>query len=577
MSKYKDFIYDLETFPNIFTACFVYANGKGLCVFEISDRKDDTDELLEFLRNVKRTGCRMVAFNNINFDYPVLHYILEKAKKAFKSGKKVKFTAKEIYGVAMALINKSPDDRFGSKIKDVDVVIPQVDLFLVHHFDNRARSTSLKMLEFTMRSDNIQDLPFPVGTVLNSEQMDVLIKYNKHDVTETLKFYNYSKEALKLREELTELFGFDCTNFNDTKIGKQLFINSIEKEKPGSCYTQTERGRKINQTKREFIQIKDCIFPYVKFQRPEFQAVLDWFNKQTITETKGAFSDIDEYDLGDVAKYAEMTVKRKKFKQKPTDSETQEFISEHGKGWIEIEELKATEYLFDSEGNHVMEQPLDEFGNPKGKPKKKRTAKLSYWGCWNVAETLNVVVDGLRYDYGLGGIHAAKTGVHRGTVERPLKTYDVASYYPNMAIANNIAPAHLGKAFCVTYSKLYEMRKEQPKGSAANAALKLALNGVYGDSGNEFSPLYDPQYTMSITVGGQMLLSMLIEQLIIKCNAEVVMANTDGFEFFVNADMIPLSEQCVKEWEDLTKLQMEGGTYSTMFINNVNHYIAVKA
>ena len=577
MSKYKDFIYDLETFPNIFTACFVYANGKGLCVFEISDRKDDTDELLEFLRNVKRTGCRMVAFNNINFDYPVLHYILEKAKKAFKSGKKVKFTAKEIYGVAMALINKSPDDRFGSKIKDVDVVIPQVDLFLVHHFDNRARSTSLKMLEFTMRSDNIQDLPFPVGTVLNSEQMDVLIKYNKHDVTETLKFYNYSKEALKLREELTELFGFDCTNFNDTKIGKQLFINSIEKEKPGSCYTQTERGRKINQTKREFIQIKDCIFPYVKFQRPEFQAVLDWFNKQTITETKGAFSDIDEYDLGDVAKYAEMTVKRKKFKQKPTDSETQEFMSEHGKGWIEVEELKATEYLFDSEGNHVMEQPIDEFGNPKGKPKKKRTAKLSYWGCWNVAETLNVVVEGLRYDYGLGGIHAAKTGVHRGTVERPLKTYDVASYYPNMAIANNIAPAHLGKAFCVTYSKLYEMRKEQPKGSAANAALKLALNGVYGDSGNEFSPLYDPQYTMSITVGGQMLLSMLIEQLIIKCNAEVVMANTDGFEFFVNADMIPLSEQCVKEWEDLTKLQMEGGTYSTMFINNVNHYIAVKA
>lgn len=572
-----DFIYDLETFPNIFTACFVYANGKGLRVFEISDRKDEADELLEFLRNVKRTGCRMVAFNNINFDYPILHYILEKAKKAFKLGKKVKYSAKEIYGVAMSLINKSPDDRFGSKIKDSDVIIPQVDLFLVHHFDNRARSTSLKMLEFTMRSDNIQDLPFPVGTVLNSDQMDVLIKYNKHDVTETLKFYKYSYDALKLREELTELFGFDCTNFNDTKIGKQLFINSIEKEKPGSCYTQTERGRKINQTKREYIQIKDCIFPYVKFERPEFQAILDWFNKQTITETKGAFSDIDEYNLGDVAKYAEMTVKRKKFKQKPTDSETQEFISEHGKGWIEIEELKATEYLFDSEGNHVMEQQLDEFGNPKGKPKKKRTPKLSYWGCWNVAETLNVVVEGLRYDYGLGGIHAAKTGVHRGTVDRPLKTYDVASYYPNMAIANNIAPAHLGKAFCVTYSKLYQMRKEQPKGSAANAALKLALNGVYGDSGNEFSPLYDPQYTMSITVGGQMLLSMLIEQLIIKCNAEVVMANTDGFEFFVNSEMILLSEQCVKEWEDLTKLQMEGGTYSTMFINNVNHYIAVKA
>lgn len=576
MGKYKDFIYDIETYPNVFTFSAIYMNGKGKVAFEISDRKNQIDELIEFLRNVKRTQCRMVGFNNINFDYPVVHFILTKAKDAFKRNKPVKVTAAQIYDEAMRLINKSSDDRFSSKIKDADVIIPQVDLFLVHHFDNRARSTSLKMIEVNMRSDNVEDLPFPVGTVLSNNQIDVLLKYNMHDVNETLKFYNYSKEALVLREELTELFGFDCTNFNDTKIGKQLFINSIEKEKPGACYTQTERGRKINQTKRSSIQIKDCIFPYVKFQRPEFQAVLEWFNKQTITETKGAFSDIDEQDLGNVAKYAEMVVKRKKFKQKPTTEEQTGFLSEHSLGWFEVEELKATEYLFDSEGNHVMEQPIDEFGNPKGKPKKKRTPKLSYWGCWKVAETLNVVVEGLRYDYGLGGIHAAKTGVHRGTTERPLKTYDVASYYPNMAIANNIAPAHLGKAFCVTYSKLYQMRKEQPKGSAANAALKLALNGVYGDSGNEFSPLYDPQYTMSITVGGQMLLTMLIEQLIIKCNAEVVMANTDGFEFFVNSDMISNAEQCVKEWEDLTKLQMEGGTYSVMFINNVNHYIAVK-
>lgn len=575
MQTRKDFIFDLETFPNCFTFSAIYKNGKGKVQFEISDRKNQINELLEFLRNLKRTGCRMVGFNNLNFDYPVIHFILLKAKAAFSRGKEVRITAEQIYDEAMRLINKSPDDRFSSKIKDADVIIPQLDLFLVHHFDNRARSTSLKMLEVNMRSDNVEDLPFPVGTVLNDKQIDVLLKYNMHDVTETLKFYNYSLEALKLREELTELFGFDCTNFNDTKIGKQLFINSIEQEKPGSCYTRTERGRKINQTKRSKIHIKDCIFPYVKFQRPEFQAVLDWLNKQSITETKGVFSDIDEQDLGDVAKYAQMVVKRKKFKQKPTEEEHEQFLSEHRLGWFETQELKATEYLFDADGNHVMFQPLDEFGEPKGKPKKTRVPKVSYWGCWNVAETLNVVVEGLRYDYGLGGIHGAKTGIHRGTAERPLKTLDVASFYPNMAIANNIAPEHLGKAFCVTYSKLYQMRKEQPKGTAANSALKLALNGVYGDSGNEFSPLYDPQYTMSITVGGQMLLSMLIEQLIIRCNAEIIMANTDGFEFFVNSDMIDTADQCVKEWEDLTNLQMEGDVYSAMYINNVNNYISV--
>jgi len=575
MSKYKDFIFDIETFPNAFTFSAIYMNGKKQVAFEISDRKNEVQEMLEFIRNVKRTGCRLVGFNNLGFDYPVMHFILTKAKDAFKREKPLKITAIQIYNEAMRLINKTGDDRFGSKIKDSEVIIPQVDLFLIHHFDNRARSTSLKMLEYNMRSDNIQDLPFPVGTVLTHDQIEVLLKYNMHDVTETLKFYNFSKDAMNLREELTDLFGFDCTNFNDTKIGKQLFINSIEKEKPGACYTVSDRGRRINQTKRDRIHIKDCIFSYVEFQRPEFKAVLDWFKKQTITETKGAFSDIDEGDLGDLSNYAEMVIKRKKFKGKPSDTELKEFMTEHTKGWVTVEELKATEYLLDDNGEHVMEQPLDEFGEPKGKPKKCRIPKLSYWGCWRVAETLNTVVEGLRYDYGLGGIHTAKSGVHRGTKERPLKTYDVASYYPNLAIMNNIAPAHLGEAFCTTYSKLYQMRKEQPKGSAANAALKLALNGVYGDSGNEYSPLYDPQYTMSITVGGQMLLSMLIEQLIIKCNAEIVMANTDGFEFFVDAAELSKSEQCIKDWETLTSLTMEGDTYSAMFINNVNNYISV--
>lgn len=575
MAKHKDYVYDLECYPNVFTFSAIYMNGKGAVSFEISDRKNQTPELVEFLRNIKRTSCRMVGFNNVGFDYPLLHYILLKAKSAFIQNKVLSITPYEMYEECVRLINQTGNDRFGSKVKDKEVVIPQVDLYLIHHFDNRARSTSLKMLEYNMRSNNIEDLPFPVGMVLNSQQIDILLKYNMHDVTETLKFYQHSKDALNLREELTDLFGFDCTNFNDTKIGKQLFINSIEKEKPGACYTQTNRGRKINQTKRDYISIQDCILPYVKFERPEFQALLKWFKQQIITETKGVFSDIDEADLGDVAKYAKMVVKQKKFKGKPSDLDVQEFLKEHKKGWVYIEELKATEYAFDALGNHIMEQSLDEFGVPKGKPKKKRTPKLSYWGRWRVAETLNIVVEGLQYDYGLGGIHAAKVGTHRGTTERPLVTQDVASFYPNLAIANDISPSHLGDAFCTTYSKLYQMRKEQPKGTAANAALKLALNGVYGDSGNEFSPLYDPQYTMSITVGGQMLLSMLIEQLIIKCNAEIVMANTDGFEFFVDTENIELSNQCIKEWEQLTKLQMEGDEYSVMFVNSVNHYISV--
>lgn len=560
-----DWIFDIETFPNIFTFCAVYGNGQGIRAFEISDRKNELNEMLDFLRKVKANGHRLVGFNNVGFDYPVMHYILQKARDAFANDAVVDITVQEIYGVAMGLINAQKDERFGNAIKESEVIIPQVDLFKIHHFDNKARSTSLKMLEFNMRSSNIEDLPFPVGTSLKDGEKDTLLKYNKHDVNETLKFYWHSYEALKLRADLSVQFGFDCTNFNDTKIGKELFIRTLEKESPGCCYTVGKYGRKINQTKRKKIVIKDCLFPYIIFERPEFKAVHEWFKRQVITETKGVFSDLLEHQLGDVAKYAEMVVKKKKIGNQsdcikygfddwkgtrsktyyPTEQQIEDLKKEQPIGWIEEKELKS----------------------PKG-------AKSYYW-CYNVAETLNVVIDGFRYDYGVGGIHGAIQGTIRSTKKRKIKTLDVASYYPNMAIANGIYPEHLGKTFCKVYKDLYIERKRQPKGSAANAALKLALNGVYGDSNNEFSPLHDPAYTMSITIGGQLSLCMLMEKLINHCNARIIMCNTDGFEYIIDEELTEEADKWVKWWEEVTGLEMEGDNYSQMFIRDVNNYISV--
>ena len=575
----NDWLFDMECYPNITTLAAVFSNGTGFRVFEISDRKNEIEELLQFLRNVKSHGHRMVGFNNLGYDYPLLHFILEKARKCFSDGTKININHRQLYKFSCEIIESMKgDSRFGKQIKQDDIIIPQVDLYKIWHFDNKARATSLKTLEFNMRSANIEDLPFAVGSILTDAEKDELIRYNKHDVLETLKFYKFSEEALSLREELTELYGFDCTNFNDTKIGKELFIRSIEKESPGSCYIQTERGRKINQTKRDRIHLKNCLFPYIKFNRPEFTAVLEWFKKQTITETKGVFSDLPEHVLGDVAKYAQMVVKKKKFKSKPTEKDIAEFKNEYPLGWIEEEELKATEYAFDAEGNHIMEYPVDEFGTPdtSKKPKKKRVPKKSYRGCWNLAENMNVVIDDFRYDFGVGGLHGAKQGVIEPKDDEILFSYDVASFYPNMAISNKIYPQHLGLTFCKVYKDLYEQRKAQPKGSAANSALKLALNGVYGDSGNEFSPLYDPQYTMSITVGGQMTLCMLIEKVINECNAEIIMCNTDGFEFIAKKDQEDKVKELVADWEKITGLQMEGIRYKKMFIRDVNSYIAVK-
>ncbi len=574
----QDSIYDLETYPTVITMCTVDSDGQNVEEFEISSRKNDTEKFLNYFRECIRKKRRMVGFNNRSFDYTIIHYMIEKAKQCRTANKKCVFTAKELYKVAEDYFKKQKSsEKSFNPIKDSDVIIPQVDLFLIHHFDNKARATSLKMLEFNMRSEEIEDLPFPPGYHIKEEEIPILLKYNKKDIFETLKFYNESKDALQLREELSKQFGFDCTNFNDTKIGKHLFIDRLEKENPGCCYTTGKFGRKINQTKRDEIVIKDCLFDYIDFtkNRPEFKAVHEWFKKQVITETKGVFTDLLEHNLGDVAKYAEMKVKKVKFKDKPSDSDSdiEEMKKDFPLGWLEEVELKAMEVVKDSEGKPVKESYIDE--NGKEKKRNVKIPKKSYYWCYNIAETLNVVINGFRYDFGVGGIHGAKQGTHRSTETRKLQTLDVASYYPNMAISNNVYPKHLGMTFCKVYKDLYVERKRHDKKSAANKALKLALNGVYGDSNNEFSPLYDPAYTMSITIGGQLSLCMLMGALVDHCNAEIIMCNTDGFEYFVDVDKIDKANNIVKRWETLTGLEMEGDTYSVMYTRDVNNYTSV--
>ena len=88
---FKDhIIYDLETYKNIFTYCSCNSDGTNLKVFEISDRKNETKELLKELRRLIVEKKSLVGFNNIGFDYNLIHYIIEEAKKAKTKGVELK-------------------------------------------------------------------------------------------------------------------------------------------------------------------------------------------------------------------------------------------------------------------------------------------------------------------------------------------------------------------------------------------------------------------------------------------------------------------------------------------------------
>jgi len=465
-----DVVYDLETYPNVFTLAAEHTHLPIRWEFEISPWRNDSKAIIEWVNWLRNNNARMIGFNNQGFDYPVLHTLMRMGYS----------DARTLYQKAMAIINSQDDDnRWMHSVKPSDVMVSQIDLYKIHHFDNKARSTSLKMLEFNMKAENIQDLPFKVGTELTQDQLPVLKRYNAHDVSQTKAFYFKSLDMIRFREELTQKYQRDFMNHNDTKIGKDYFI--MELEKAGvPCYDYGPAGRTPRQTKRTSIPLKDAILPWITFENPEFTRVLNWLREQTITETKGVFND-----------------------------------------------LIAT-------------------------------------------------VNGFDFVFGLGGIHGSVSSeTIESTDEMVIVDIDVESYYPSTAIAQRFKPAHFPDLFCDIYAGLKEQRKSHKKGTAENAMLKLALNGVYGDTNNPYSVFYDPLMTMQITLNGQLLLCKLAEALLSIPGLRMVQANTDGLTLHVPKRYMIEFAHIVSEWEQLTNLKMEKNTYSKMFIRDVNNYIAV--
>lgn len=276
--NYIDYIYDLESYPNIFTASFKRVTDGTRWRFEISDRRNDILELKHFIEAVANTDGRLVGFNNLGYDYPVLHEMLTHPAP----------TAMVAYEKTKAIMNMH--DTFTHMVWESDWLVPQLDLYKIHHFDNKAKMTSLKMLEFNMRSSNIEDLPFPPGTYLTHKQMDELIVYNDHDVDETEAFYHKSKDEIVFREELSARYNRNFINYNDTKIGEAYLIMRLE-EAGIACYEG--KPRKPRGTFRSQIALRDAIFPYVQFTKPEFQRVHQWLQAQVIAETKGLFKDLN--------------------------------------------------------------------------------------------------------------------------------------------------------------------------------------------------------------------------------------------------------------------------------------------
>ena len=411
-------------------------------------------------------GIAMMGFNNIGYDYPVLHHMFGMYRNVSPAE-----TCMSIYKYSNELIKSDEKPWF----KDSDIRIPQFDLYLLHHFNNKAKACGLKHIEIAMRMDNVEDLPFAPGTFIEESDVKTVLDYCHHDVAATKLFAIASEKEIELRKGLSNTYNLKLYDANDPKIGSEIILKFIA-EKMGTPHWEI---RKMRTYRNGGLDLNDIILPYVKFDTPEFNSVLDKFKDTIVRDTKG--------DL----KYQMM------FRDVP-------------------------------------------------------------------------------YDYGTGGIHACTTsGSYHEDEQHMIYDIDVQSYYPNLAIRNKKAPQHLGDAFCEVYENIFETRKTFAKGTPENYGLKIALNGVYGKSNDIYSYLYDPKFTMFITVNGQLLLSMLTEWILTSTDAVLLQANTDGITVRMPRNQYDTVQTLMKKWEELTGLVLEDAHYKSMFIRDVNNYLSV--
>lgn len=479
-------IYDCEVLPNCFTFGMELLDSDVKAVWEISQYRDDREQLLEHFRYLSQTQTPMIGFNNCGYDYPIIHMLWQNPNISYK----------QLYDKSQQIIGGQ--NRFGHMIWASDRFAPQVDLYKINHFDNPAKSTGLKTLQINMRSENVLEssLPFDRDLILE-EVINELIPYNISDVTQTKRFAHFNKSAIDFRIGLIPQFGVDVLNWNDTKIGEQMVIQRLGDE---ACYDRSSGRRQTRQTPRHQIALKDIIFPYVRFEHPEFNRILDYLKNQV---------------------------------------------------------LKADE--------------ISTFGDDAPIIRTK-----------GVFTDLTAIINGLTYHYGVGGIHGSVERRKIYATENTLiRDIDVAALYPSIAVVNGLHPEHLGQRFVQIYSELPKERKrwQEAKGKKcveANA-LKLASNGVYGKSNSIWSPFYDPAFMLTITINGQLMLSMLAEQLIKIPTLEILQINTDGLTYNIERNWEHYAVEVCNNWQQLTGLVLEDNNYKSMHIKDVNNYCAIAA
>ena len=257
-------LYDIEVFPNCFHCTVSDSESHKKYKFEISNRKNQLEELIDFFY-FKRTEHVMCGYNNHHYDDIVINYMIffRNTMKRFDFLK----ICNSLYYLSKAIIESE-------KTENIDKIKPYKYANYFYSFDlmtmlySAAKQKSLKEVEILLGMDNVQEFEAGFDQRLLDSEIDDMIKYNGNDVDATELLLNTVKDEVDLRLEVEKEWGFDALSMSNIRIGEEILLRQSNLK----GVALEEAKSKIRRVAK--IENKDIILPFIQYSNPKLKEVL---------------------------------------------------------------------------------------------------------------------------------------------------------------------------------------------------------------------------------------------------------------------------------------------------------------
>jgi DNA polymerase elongation subunit (family B) len=270
------YVYDIETYPNLFTVTFKNVDSGEVKVFVIHEDRNDLDKLYSFLMSDSQMW--LLGYNSFNFDNQILNAICKYHPKYTMST--AHDTAYSLFNLATLIVEQDYSElKYRLPFNFIDLM--KVGGFL----------KSLKLLGVSMKWSKLQDLPIPMQQHIKKDEIDLILKYNLNDVLITEKLYQHLKKKIDVRFEVSKLYDVNVYSESDSGMANRLL------EKFYSEVTGLEKKYfKTLRTDRKFIRFDWVVFDEINFKTMKLMKLYEDVINHVYYKDKPFFSKKVTYD-----------------------------------------------------------------------------------------------------------------------------------------------------------------------------------------------------------------------------------------------------------------------------------------